>query len=131
MLVRNNVRKTKAPNMTTMFSLLTSDRSTRAASTTAENVEAQFDTNFKGPVRMSAAVVPHMLQQQEEAPYGQSKIINISSAGGLTALPYMSLYSASKAALSMYSDSLRMELKRLGLGLGLLGLLGLLGDNRS
>jgi len=89
--------------------------STRAASTLATDAEKQFDTNIKGPIRMSSAVAPQMLAQQaEHGSYGRSKIINISSAGGLTALPYMSLYSASKAALSAYSDSLRMEVMRYG-----------------
>ena len=73
--------------------------STRTANTSESDAEAQFDTNFKGPIRMSSAVTPHMLSQQactvsvsnerlscmrqaSHGTFGKSKIVNIGSAGG-------------------------------------------------
>ncbi|MFW6113508.1 MAG: SDR family NAD(P)-dependent oxidoreductase, partial [Actinomycetota bacterium] len=41
-------------------------------------------------------------------------IINIASAAGLTCVPLMANYCASKAAVVNFTDSLRMEMKRLG-----------------
>lgn len=65
---------------------------------------AQLDTNFVGAVRLTQAVLPHMQRQRG------GKLINLSSLGGLLALPYNSAYAASKFALEGYSESLRYEL---------------------
>jgi NAD(P)-dependent dehydrogenase (short-subunit alcohol dehydrogenase family) len=71
--------------------------------TTLEELSAQMDTNFIGIVRVIQAVLPIMRLQNG------GKIINISSIGGLVALPFNSAYSASKFALEGYSESLRYE----------------------
>ncbi len=64
---------------------------------------AQMDTNFWGAVRVTQAVLPIMKRQKS------GKIINISSLGGVTALPFNSAYAASKFALEGFSESLRYE----------------------
>ena len=64
----------------------------------------QVDTNFLGAVRMTLAVLPQMRARR------QGKILNISSIGGLLALPYNSAYAASKFALEGFSESLRYEM---------------------
>ena len=63
-----------------------------------------MDTNFYGVVRLTQAVLPILRIQ------GSGKIINISSIGGLLALPFNGAYAASKFALEGYSESLRYEL---------------------
>lgn len=63
----------------------------------------QVDTNFFGAVRLTQAVLPYMRQQ------GGGKIINVSSIGGLLALPFNSAYAASKYAMEGYTESLRYE----------------------
>lgn len=68
----------------------------------------QLDTNFLGTVRMTLAVLPQMREHR------RGKIINISSIGGLLALPYNSAYAASKYALEGYSESLRYEMLPFG-----------------
>jgi short-subunit dehydrogenase len=42
---------------------------------------------------------------------GRGQIINVSSLTGLTAAPFLGMYSASKFALEGYSEALRHELK--------------------
>src|SRR5215813_2912337 len=70
-----------------------------------EEAKAQFETNFFGVVRMVKAVLPSMRQQR------QGQIINVSSFSGLSAIPFLGIYSASKFALEGYTEALRMELK--------------------
>jgi NAD(P)-dependent dehydrogenase (short-subunit alcohol dehydrogenase family) len=70
--------------------------------------QAIFDTNFFGTVRMTRAVVPHMRRQ------GAGRILNMGSGLGITPMPYMAIYSASKHALEGYSESLDHELRTRG-----------------
>jgi NAD(P)-dependent dehydrogenase (short-subunit alcohol dehydrogenase family) len=46
---------------------------------------------------------------------GGGYIVNVGSIGGLIAIPYQSLYSASKFALEGMSESLRLEVRRFGI----------------
>ena len=71
----------------------------------SEEARAQFETNFFGVVRMVNAVLPHMRQQ------GRGHIINVGSLTGLTAIPFLGIYSASKFALEGYTEALRQEVK--------------------
>ncbi len=70
--------------------------------------QAIFETNFFGTVRMTRAVVPHMRRQ------GTGRILNMGSGLGITPMPYMAIYSASKHALEGYSESLDHELRTRG-----------------
>ena len=65
----------------------------------------QFETNFFGVARMVKAVLPLMRRQR----HGQ--IITVTSLTGLSAVPFMGIYSASKYALEGYNDALRLEVK--------------------
>jgi NAD(P)-dependent dehydrogenase (short-subunit alcohol dehydrogenase family) len=71
----------------------------------SDEARAQFETNFFGVVRMVNGVLPRMRQQKS------GRIINVSSLSGLTAIPFLGFYSASKYALEGYSEALRHELK--------------------
>jgi len=71
----------------------------------SEEARAQFETNFFGVVRMVDAVLPLMRHQK----HGQ--IINVSSLSGLSAIPFLGIYSASKFALEGYTEALRHEVK--------------------
>lgn len=68
-------------------------------------IDIQFDTNFKGSVTVIRSVLPYMREKKT------GTIINISSIGGLMGLPFQGFYSASKFAIEGLSQSLRMELK--------------------
>lgn len=71
-----------------------------------EDCDKIMDVNFNGVLYCSKAALPYMKKG--------SKIINISSACALFALPYRGLYCASKSAVTMLSYSLRMEVQRFG-----------------
>ncbi|MDO6517033.1 SDR family oxidoreductase [Zobellia uliginosa] len=73
--------------------------------TPTEEVQKAFDTNVYGPLRMVQAVLPQMRKQKG------GTIINITSIAGYMGLPYRGVYSATKAALSMLTEALRMETK--------------------
>src|SRR4029077_11548145 len=67
-----------------------------------------FEVNFFGVVRMCRTALPVLRQQRS------GYIINIGSIGGLIAIPYQGLYSASKFALEGLSESLRLEVGPFG-----------------
>src|SRR5262245_34601449 len=71
--------------------------------TSIDEAKAQFEINFFGVVRMVKAVLPSMRQQKG------GQIINVSSLSGLSSIPFMGIYSASKFALEGYTEALRME----------------------
>ena len=66
-----------------------------------------FDVNFFGSLFCMQEALPMMKSG--------SKIVNISSACAIFALPFRTLYCASKAATSMLSHSIRLELKNSGI----------------
>lgn len=68
-----------------------------------------METNLGGAIRMTNAVLPFMRRQRG------GRIINVGSVVGLLALPFESLYDASKFALEGYSEALRHELWPLGI----------------
>ncbi|QKD06312.1 oxidoreductase [Mesorhizobium loti] len=70
-----------------------------------EQVQALFDVNLFGVIRMTNAVLPSMRQQ------GEGRIINIGSILGLVPAPYSAHYSAVKHALEGYSESLDHEVR--------------------
>lgn len=67
-----------------------------------EEVKRIFDVNFFGTYKLIKLCLPLMNES--------SKIINISSACALFPLPFRTLYCASKSAVTMFSECLRMEL---------------------
>jgi short-subunit dehydrogenase len=76
---------------------------------TVEEVQSLYDTNVFGVMRVCKQVVPVMRQQ------GKGTIVNMSSLGGLLAVPYMSAYTSAKFALEAFSEALYHELKPLGI----------------
>lgn len=68
-------------------------------------MKSNFDTNFFGPLALSQIVLPQMRKQKS------GLIINITSIGGYMGLPFRGIYSASKGALGVATEALRMEVK--------------------
>lgn len=70
---------------------------------------AVFEANVLGPHRLCRAVLPHLRAQ------GSGTIINISSLAANFGLPYRGFYSAAKAALERYTETLSMETAPFGI----------------
>jgi NAD(P)-dependent dehydrogenase (short-subunit alcohol dehydrogenase family) len=77
--------------------------------TSIAEAQQQMDTNFFGVLRVCRAALPPMRRQ------GAGLIVNVSSLGGLVALPFQGLYSASKFALEGMTEALRMEVRPHGI----------------
>lgn len=73
------------------------------------DIDRQIDTNLKGVIRVTQAVLPHMRAQQSGV------IINVTSMGGNFGLPMISLYNATKFAVEGLTESMRFELARFGI----------------
>ena len=74
-----------------------------AEESSVSQVQALFDVNVFGVMRMTNAVLPIMRQQ------GKGHIINMSSVLGLVPAPYSAHYASTKHALEGYSESLDHE----------------------
>ena len=77
--------------------------------TSVAEAQRQFETNFFGVLRMCRHALPVMRNQQS------GLIINIGSVAGHIAIPYQSMYSASKFALQALTEALRIEVKPFGI----------------
>lgn len=70
-----------------------------------QNAEDEMDTNFFIPLRLIKLLIPHLEQKENSA------IINITSVVPVKPYDQISTYSASKAALHSFTQSLRASLK--------------------
>jgi short-subunit dehydrogenase len=73
-----------------------------------EEIRNNFETNLFGPIEVMKAVLPQMRAQKS------GLIINITSIAGYMGLPYRGIYSASKGALELITEALRMEVRSFG-----------------
>src|SRR5438093_903424 len=73
---------------------------------TREDFNRAMRLHFWAPYELISHVVPEMRI------WGGGRIVNISSIGGKIAVPHMASYSASKFALTGFSDAIRAELAR-------------------
>jgi short-subunit dehydrogenase len=69
-----------------------------------EDFDRAMRLHFWAPFVLTIQIVPHMRAN------GGGRIVNISSIGGKVAVPHMTPYSASKFALTGFSDAVRAEL---------------------
>lgn len=77
--------------------------------TSIDEAREQFEVNFFGVLRVCRAVLPAMRRQ------GRGTIVNMGSIGGLIAIPYQGLYSATKFALEGLTEALRLEVRDFGI----------------
>ena len=69
------------------------------------DIRSMFELNFFSMVNMTNRLLPLLKE-------GEGTVINISSVASRLPIACMGAYCATKAAVNMFSDSLRMELRR-------------------
>jgi uncharacterized oxidoreductase len=67
--------------------------------------EATITTNLLGPIRLTAALLPHFRKQQ------RASVINVTSGLAFVPLTATPTYCATKAAIHSYTQSLRFQLR--------------------
>lgn len=81
---------------------------------TRDMMREQFEVNLFGLQELSNILIPLFRRQK----FG--RLVNVSSVVGQSALPFMSIYSASKFALEALSDCMRVELSDSGVSVSLI-----------
>lgn len=71
-----------------------------------EDAEATVATNLLAPIRLTAALLPLLMKQP------QATILNVSSGLAFAPLVLTPTYSATKAAIHSYTESLRYQLRK-------------------
>lgn len=74
--------------------------------TPMQAARALFDTNTLGTMALTQAVLPQFRQRRAGV------IVNVSSSVTLKSLPLLSVYTASKAAVNAFTESLALELRQ-------------------
>jgi NAD(P)-dependent dehydrogenase (short-subunit alcohol dehydrogenase family) len=73
-----------------------------------ETVRDIFETNTFGTIALTQAVVPQFRQRKAGV------VVNVTSSVTLKALPLIAAYSASKAAVNAFTESMAVELEQFG-----------------
>jgi short-subunit dehydrogenase len=76
---------------------------------TYEEAKAVFDVNINGAVATLLAAVPMMIERKK------GQLVGVSSVAGRRGLPTSAAYSASKAALAIFLESMRIDLRPSGI----------------
>ena len=74
--------------------------------TSMEIARGVFETNTLGTIAMTQAVLPQLRQRKSGV------IVNVTSSVTLRPLPLLSVYTASKAAVNAFTESLALELEQ-------------------
>lgn len=75
---------------------------------TWNQIQRQIDVNMTGTFRFTRAILSFIIESK-------GRIINVSSVNDFTVFPGLSIYSATKAALSAFSRGLGYELRKFGI----------------
>ena len=76
---------------------------------TEEQLRRQFETNVFGVFNVCREIIPYFRGER------RGTIVNVSSLAGRTALPFSSLYNATKFAVEGFTESLQYELEPFGI----------------
>ena len=77
--------------------------------TPTDEMRNVFNTNLFGAIDVMKAVLPQMRTQKS------GLIINVTSIAGYMGLPFRGIYSATKGALEIVTEAIRMEVKSFGI----------------
>ena len=85
-----------------------------------DDFRKQMDVNVTGPFLVTQAFAP-LLGTDRSLKGAPGRIVNISSVGGIRAMPFIGPYAASKFAIEGFSEALRRELMLFGIGVVVIG----------
>ena len=85
----------------------------RVADLSYDDIHRIFNVNYFGTVHMVKEFLPLLMKRPE------AQILNISSMGSYVPVPGQTIYGASKAAVKLFTEGLRMELLGSNVGVGL------------
>lgn len=74
-----------------------------------ETINRTLNVNIKGAMFLTRAAIPHMLRNS------RGSIVNMSSVNGLVSEPYLSVYSASKGAIVMFTRGIALDYAKTGI----------------
>jgi len=74
-----------------------------------ETIDRTLNVNVKGAMYLTRASIPYMLKK------GNGSIVNMSSVNGLVSEPYLSVYSASKGAIVMFTRGIALDYAKQGI----------------
>jgi dihydroanticapsin dehydrogenase len=76
---------------------------------TNETIDRTLNVNVKGAMYLTRAALPFMLKNF------RGSIVNMSSVNGLVSEPYLSVYSASKGAIVMFTRGIALDYAKTGI----------------
>ena len=76
---------------------------------TPDQIQDLYDVDVFGVMNVTREIIPHFRERHT------GTIINISSLGGLIGMPLSSFYASAKWAVEGFSESLRFELREVGI----------------
>jgi dihydroanticapsin dehydrogenase len=76
---------------------------------TNETIDRTLNVNVKGAMYLTRAALPYMLENS------RGSIVNMSSVNGLVSEPYLSVYSASKGAIVMFTRGIALDYAKAGI----------------
>jgi dihydroanticapsin dehydrogenase len=76
---------------------------------TNETIDRTLSVNVKGAMYLTRAALPYMLENS------RGSIVNMSSVNGLVSEPYLSVYSASKGAIVMFTRGIALDYAKTGI----------------
>jgi NAD(P)-dependent dehydrogenase (short-subunit alcohol dehydrogenase family) len=86
----------------------------------AADWKRQFEINFFGWIEVIRASLPLLRKGVQSQGFNIPRIVLVSSIGGRVAQPFLAPYTCSKAAATALGDSLRLELRRQGIGISVI-----------
>ncbi|WP_051062953.1 SDR family NAD(P)-dependent oxidoreductase [Ilumatobacter nonamiensis] len=87
------------------------ETSTSFATTDRDQLRTLARLNFEGTVLLTRDVLDHMLER------GSGHIVQMSSVAGAIPFPGLAAYAGTKAGITNFTETLRLELKRTDIGL--------------
>ena len=75
---------------------------------TNETIDRTLNVNVKGAMYLTRAALPYMLENS------RGSIVNMSSVNGLVSEPFLSVYSASKGAIVMFTRGIALDYAKTG-----------------